>query len=219
MYKPYKPYKPKHKGKTKMNLPTVIVLIEMIAILILMVLTYFDVSKHHENIKAETEMPKSVEPIIEVTQPTEPAYEPFDSSFYININNDDAELLAKVAWGEFNDARNKEQISAVMWCVLNRLDAEYDGQKTVSEVVKAAGQFNGYSKYAPIVPEYFEIAKDVLFRHGMEKHYGVAENVSGRTLPSEYLFFSGNGNVNIFRTEYAGGSVWDFSWGNPYREE
>ena len=41
---------------------------------------------------------------------------------------------------------------------------------------------------------------------------------TGRVLPREYLFFTGDGKHNHFRTEWDGGQVWDWSLQSPYEE-
>ena len=57
------------------------------------------------------------------------------------------------------------------------------------------------------------IAADVLIRWEREKREG---GEVGRVLPAEYVFFTGDGEVNHFRTEYEGGMFWDWSLKNPY---
>ena len=54
---------------------------------------------------------------------------------------------------------------------------------------------------------------DVLGRWEAEKQG--QENV-GRTLPTEYLFFWGDGWHNHFTTKFQGGDEWDWSLPNPY---
>ena len=44
------------------------------------------------------------------------------------------------------------------------------------------------------------------------------ETEVGRVLPREYLFFTGDGKHNHFRTEWDGGQVWDWSLQSPYEE-
>ena len=44
------------------------------------------------------------------------------------------------------------------------------------------------------------------------------ETEVGRVLPREYLFFTGDGEHNHFRTEWDGGQVWDWSLQSPYEE-
>lgn len=102
--------------------------------------------------------------------------------------------------------------AAVVWCVLNRVDAE-GWPDTVAEVVTQPHQFAGYSPDYPATEEFKAIAADVLIRWEREKREG---GEVGRVLPAEYVFFTGDGEVNHFRTEYEGGMFWDWSLKNPY---
>ncbi len=38
----------------------------------------------------------------------------------------------------------------------------------------------------------------------------------GRVLPSDYLWFTGDGKRNHFRNAYRGGQIWDWSLPTPY---
>ena len=129
----------------------------------------------------------------------------------IAINDTDADMLAKLVWGEARGCSKTEQ-AAVVWCVLNRVDAGYaDG--TIRGVITARSQFTGYRKSNPITPTQREIAVDVLTRWYREKN---GETDVGRVLPKEYLYFSGDGIRNIFRTQYKGGTRWNWSLPSPY---
>ena len=64
-------------------------------------------------------------------------------------------------------------------------------------------------------PELEELALDVIERWLDEKD---GETEVGRVLPREYLFFTGDGKHNHFRTEWDGGQVWDWSLQSPYEE-
>ena len=66
-----------------------------------------------------------------------------------------------------------------------------------------------------LLPELEELALDVIERWLDEKD-GKAD--TGRVLPREYLFFTGDGEHNHFRTEWDGGQVWDWSLQSPYEE-
>ena len=128
------------------------------------------------------------------------------------VTNYEIELLAKTVWGEARGTNKMEQ-SAVVWCILNRVDA---GWGTIAEVVTAPNQFHGYSSNFPVTDEIRELVEDVIARWKMEKVCG--GNV-GRTLPSNYLFFRADstGLSNIFRTEWNGPyEVWDWDCWNPY---
>lgn len=92
-------------------------------------------------------------------------------------------------------------------------EAERDKPDTVAEVVTQPHQFAGYSPDYPATEEFKAIAADVLIRWEREKREG---GEVGRVLPAEYVFFTGDGEVNHFRTEYEGGMFWDWSLKNPY---
>lgn len=125
----------------------------------------------------------------------------------------DAVMLAKVLFLEGRGTYSKTELSCIVWTVLNRVDAGYG---TIAEVVTAPNQF-AYSVSAPTMGDYgydlVELATDVLDRWSMEKA-GMTD--VGRTLPSNYLYYGGDGKHNYFRTEYRGGVRWDYSLQSPY---
>lgn len=128
------------------------------------------------------------------------------------VTNAEIEILAKTVWGEARGCNKLEQ-SSVIWCILNRVDAGYG---TIIEVVTAPNQFHGYNSNFPVTDEIKALVQDVIARWKLEKVYG---GNFGRTLPSEYLYFSANaeGTSNIFRTKYTGScEVWDWNCWNPY---
>lgn len=124
----------------------------------------------------------------------------------------EVEMLARVIWGEARGIPSDMHKAAVVWCALNRVDAE-GWPDTVAEVVTQPHQFAGYSPDYPATEEFKAIAADVLIRWEREKREG---GEVGRVLPAEYVFFTGDGEVNHFRTEYEGGMFWDWSLKNPY---
>lgn len=128
------------------------------------------------------------------------------------VTNTEIEIIAKAVWGEARGCNQLEQ-SAVIWCILNRVDAK-DG--TIVEIVTAPNQFHGYDSSFPVTDEIKALTKDVIARWKLEKAYG---GNFGRTLPSEYLYFSTDetGIGNIFRTKWTGEcEVWDWNCWNPY---
>lgn len=129
-------------------------------------------------------------------------------------NQDTIMALAKTVWGEASGCTTTEQ-AAVVWCVLNRVDSP-DFPDDPLEVVQQQNQFSGYSPDYPVWPELLAIAEDVLDRWELEK---TAVGDVGRVLPKEYVFFEGDGRHNYFRTEYRGGTVWNWSLDSPYEEE
>lgn len=121
-------------------------------------------------------------------------------------------MLAKTVYGEARGCSKLEQ-SAVVWCILNRVD---DGQGSIAQVITAPNQFHGYNSSFPVTDEIKALVEDVVARWKLEK---MIDGNVGRTLPSNYLYFSsdGTGIGNIFRTTYGGNyEVWDWDCWNPY---
>jgi len=128
--------------------------------------------------------------------------------------DDDLVLLAQTIFAEADICRTTKEKAAVVWCVLNRLDTGRWGD-TIQEVVTAPHQF-AWTEDRPVVPEYIDLARDVLQRWRAEK--AGAEGV-GRVLPAEYLFFEGDGWVNHFRVAYLDArSEWGWTLPDPYEE-
>lgn len=128
----------------------------------------------------------------------------------IEIDDNDVELIAKTVYGEARGCSVVEQ-SAVVWCILNRVDAGYG---TIEEVITAPYQFTGYNANHPVKAEFVELAIDVLLRWNIEK-YCIGD--VGRTLPNNYLFFHGDGKKNHFRDAFDGEyNVWEWQAINPY---
>lgn len=124
---------------------------------------------------------------------------------------EEAEVLAKMLWGEARGIKSDAEKAACVWCVLNRVDAF---GKSIVEVTTAPHQFSGYSMSNPIDPELYDLCEDVLGRYFAEKS---GEQDVGRVLPAEYLFFSGDGRHNHFRTKYKGGDIYNWYLEDPYQ--
>lgn len=126
-----------------------------------------------------------------------------------------AEVLAKMVWGEARGCSTTEQAAAI-WCALNRVDSmdPYFPDDIVG-VVTQSGAFYGYDQDNPVTPELLALAKDVISRWSIEDN---CLGDVGRVLPAEYLYFSGDGRHNYFRTDYIGGDTWDWSLESPYQE-
>ena len=129
-------------------------------------------------------------------------------------NEEDVEMLARLIWGEARGVDSTAQKAAVVWCVLNRVDAS-SFPDTIAGVVTQKHQFTGYSESFPVTEEFKEIAEDVLIRWYQEK-VGAAD--VGRTLPSEYLFFVGDGVRNYFSIEWRSTDYFDWSLPSPYEK-
>ena len=126
-----------------------------------------------------------------------------------SFSDKDAELLAKMVWGEARGLGDTEK-AACVWCVLNRVDIGYG---SIEQVLMAPNQFLGYNQSNPVDEEILSLCKNVLFWWELENKTGVE---IGRVLPSDYLWFTGNGRENVFRNKYKGGNVWDWSLKSPY---
>ena len=128
----------------------------------------------------------------------------------ITITQSEINMIAKTVLGEAGNCTTLEQ-SAVIWCILNRVDA---GGKTIAEVVTAPNQFHGYNPGWVVKSDIYALTIDVLTRWQLEK-VGVG-NV-GRTLPKDFLWFYGDGQHNHFRNAYSGDyDTWDWNCWNPY---
>ena len=104
---------------------------------------------------------------------------------------------AHLAWGEYSGT-DYAQRTAPIWCACNRADA---WGLTLDEVMHSDA-FHGLLTEREVPTEWYDLARETLARWELEK-MGYID--VGRTLPSEYLYFSGNGVVNVYRTEYIGG--------------
>lgn len=129
------------------------------------------------------------------------------------ITERDIVLCAKLLWGEARGVKSRAEQAAVIWCVLNRLDAGYAA--TIEGVITARGQFTGYKRSNPVTDELYELARDVLMRYYLEKA-GIQN--AGRTLPKDYLWFTGYRGRNRFRNKYRSTNYWDWSLPDPYTE-
>lgn len=122
----------------------------------------------------------------------------------------DVKYLAHTIWGEAGGIADPAERAAVAWCILNRVDA-WGG--SIADIATAPNQFYCYNLGGDCPQEHIDLAADVLTRWQAEK--AGAENV-GRVLPSDYMFFVGDGAHNHFTTTYQGTDYWDWSLSSPY---
>lgn len=126
----------------------------------------------------------------------------------------EVELIAKTVYGEALVTQSDTEMAAVVWCILNRVDADdYGCGHSIEYVVTFNRQFHGYNEDNPVTPHIKELVIDVLDRWMKEKDG--QENV-GRVLPKEYRYFEGDGLHNHYATEYGGTDYWDWSLESPY---
>ena len=112
------------------------------------------------------------------------------------FTEEDVVMVAKTLYGECRGCPVEEQ-AQVVWCILNRVD-DPRFPDTISGVITQPYQFHGYSSSFPVWDNLADVARDVLTRWSYEKQ-GIAVE---RELAPEYVFFTGNGTQNIFRTVY-----------------
>lgn len=128
-----------------------------------------------------------------------------------NFTNEEIDYITKTVWGEARGLSKTHQ-AGVVWTILNRYDDGRFGKGIIS-VVTAPRQFVGYKSSNPVDPEIRDLVIDVLDRYSQEKA-GI-ENV-GRVLPKGYLYFRGNGKVNLFSEKCNSNNIWDWSLDSPY---
>ena len=159
----------------------------------------------------------------EAATPAQPAVEP--AKLYTEA---DVEMLARLIYTEARGVKSKTEQAAVVWVVLNRLDNPNRLQKTIAEVVTAPHQFD-WRPWVPVLPEFAELAEDVLERWQAEKSATAGSPASpagasrsqvdvGRVLPVEYQYFEGWGGRNWFSAEWRSDEYWDWSLPSPYED-
>ena len=131
--------------------------------------------------------------------------------------------LARTAAGEYfliDTPKHKMYCAAVMWCACWRsLRGAAGGfNSTVEGVCSQPYQFLGYMPNAAVSEELLLFAEDVYTRFLQAKD-GKDLIEIGCVLPQDYLWFVGNGKINIFRNKYIGGNIWDWTLPNPYEKE
>lgn len=126
-------------------------------------------------------------------------------------NSVEITMLAKLIYREARGVPGDTEKAAVVWCVLNRVDApRYP--KTIKKVITQKYQFAWRAK-TPVLQKFKDLALDVVIRWEMEK---LGYTDVGRVLPSNYLFFAGRNGHNRFRNKYRGGTRWNWSFESPY---
>ena len=203
-------------SKKKVTVLYAIMLVVLIAGLIALSIYNNRLSKQlastQEDLKLKTDVCIKLNGELEVANDVVEAMKDDEYIVGTTVTNKEIEMLAKTVWGEARGCSRLQQ-SAVVWCILNRVDA---GRGTIAEVITAPGQFYGYSKSFPVTDEIRELVEDVVARWKLEK---VLCGDVGRTLPKEYLYFHADstGIGNVFRNKYNGDyTKWNWDCWNPY---
>ena len=138
----------------------------------------------------ETAEPEQSEETVEPEQTEPPVY------YEMYFTEDDVAEVAKMLWGEARGCTRDNQIKCA-WVVVNRVDNERFPD-TIQGVLSQPSQFHGYDPAYPVTDELYNVAFDVLTRWSYEKQ-GIPVR---RELPESFLWFTGNGQENIFREVY-----------------
>lgn len=133
------------------------------------------------------------------------------SSQVYMVTREEIETLAKIVYQEARGIKEDSHKAAVVWCILNRVDDGYWGDSIV-EVATYPNAF-AWVPDTPVKEELVDLVVDVITRWNYEKQ-GLSD--VGRTLPKEYLYFTGDGSYNHFTKEWGSTDYWDWSLPNPY---
>lgn len=131
-------------------------------------------------------------------------YETFEAALErtkADVPDELAELAGRAIWGEAGGIQDEAQRAAVVWCACNRADA---WDMDIGDVL-SVDQFHGLAIRGTVPEQHVELARDVLARWTLEAEGWVDV---GRVLSSRFLYFEGNGTINLFSTQYGGGEYW-----------
>ena len=103
----------------------------------------------------------------------------------------EVKAIAQTLYGECRGCSELQQ-RAVCWAIFNRVD-DSRFPDNVMDVITAPYQFQGYSASNPVWDNLYDLAYDCM----VDWHNG-----EDRVLDPEFVFFHGNGRINIFTTKY-----------------
>lgn len=169
-------------------------------------------TKAHEiaQLARSLELPEDNPIIIEAKRLWYEDYSVKTDTYVPLYSDEDAIILAKIMYSEARGIESDTELACLAWAVLNRVDAGYG--KTIAEVATAPGQF-GYRASAQVWDRLLTLSYDVLDRWQREKN---GETAVGRVLPTDYMWYYGDGMHNHFRNAYNGGSSWNYALASPY---
>ena len=110
---------------------------------------------------------------------------------------DDVTVISRMVWGEARGVSRNEQ-KLVVWTVINRLENGRYGDSLIA-VVRARGQFHGYSSRFPVTEAIREMVIEVLEAWDRGEPAKVYPPFA-RT--PYYLYFHGDGQHNWFREQH-----------------
>lgn len=164
-----------------------------------------------EPINSEPVVPKTTDVVVEIVEETTPI-EPIQPIYVEDyVTQEEIEMIAKVLYREARGVEDKDQIAAVAWCILNRVDHP-NHPNTIKEVIIQPEQF-AWVEDTPVEDWLLELANDVVYRWCLEKE---GQEDVGRTLPKGYCFFIGDGKYNHFRQNFNSKQIWNWSYPQQY---
>ncbi len=108
-------------------------------------------------------------------------------------------MLASAVCNEIGGSDNYAQLTAVAWCVCNRVDSTKWVESTIGATLQRSGQFAYYGG-AVYEGKCYDVAATVLAEWNKEKNN--PDYISPeRTLPRDYLSFWGDGTYNHFSND------------------
>lgn len=132
--------------------------------------------------------------------------------YLVSTYDNEIIMATKVMVAEAGGVYPLSHRAAVVWCILNRVDAT---GSSISSIITAPHQFAWFPSKS-YSQEQYDLVKDIFTRWLLEKEG--FENV-GRVLPKEYKWFHGDGSQNHFRNAYSGSyTIWNWSLPSPYDE-
>ena len=124
--------------------------------------------------------------------------------------------VAITIYGEGGGVPSLTHRSGIAWTICNRvLSPKFPND--IEAVVEQASQFDGYRPNGTYDEASYYLAVDVLERFYRECCGETAEQV-GRSIPADYLYFTGDGQENYFRKTQSGNPyVWGSMLISPYK--
>ena len=164
-----------------------------------------------EPINSELVIPKTTDVVVEIVEEVT-LIEPIRPIYVEDYaTQEEIEMIAKVLYREARGVKDKDQIAAVAWCILNRVDHP-NHPNTIKEVITQPKQF-AWIEDTPVEDWLLELANDVVYRWCLEKE---GQEDVGRTLPKGYCFFIGDGKYNYFRQNFNSKQIWNWSYPQQY---
>lgn len=127
------------------------------------------------------------------------------------FTREEIEMMARVLYAEAGAVESDMYKAAVVWVILNHLDNGFHGD-TIEQVVTYPNAL-AYDESTPLDEDLIALVTDVVARYNWERQ-GLTE--IGRVIPSDYLYFYGDGEANHFMNTWPVGEDWDWSLPNPY---